>query len=99
MKAQLIQLELLQEMDRICKKCGIRYNIIAGTLLGATAPWWKPQEIEARYENPQQNEKFFYKFLGDGLRYEISNFAAAANGNVKIEYKLKAEDSVALAGI
>lgn len=43
-RVQLIQLELLTEVDRICKKCGIRYNIIAGTLLGAVRhggyiPW------------------------------------------------------------
>lgn len=41
---QMIQLEMLTEVDRICKKCGIRYNIIAGTLLGAVRhggyiPW------------------------------------------------------------
>jgi len=34
-KIQLIQLEMLEEVDRICRKCGIQYNIIAGTLLGA----------------------------------------------------------------
>lgn len=34
-KIQMIQLEMLIEVDRICKKCGIHYNIIAGTLLGA----------------------------------------------------------------
>lgn len=34
-QVQLIQLEMLSEVDRICKKCGIKYNIIAGTLLGA----------------------------------------------------------------
>ena len=43
-RVQLIQLELLVEVDRICKKSGIRYNIIAGTLLGAVRhggyiPW------------------------------------------------------------
>ena len=32
---QMIELEMLVEVDRICKKCGIQYNIIAGTLLGA----------------------------------------------------------------
>ncbi len=34
-KIQMIQLEMLIEVDRICRKCGIHYNIIAGTLLGA----------------------------------------------------------------
>lgn len=32
---QMIQLEMLIEVDRICKKHNIHYNIIAGTLLGA----------------------------------------------------------------
>ncbi len=43
-KIQMVQLEMLIEVDRICKKCGIKYNIIAGTLLGAVRhggyiPW------------------------------------------------------------
>lgn len=43
-QVQLIQLEMLIEVDRICKKCDIKYNIIAGTLLGAVRhggyiPW------------------------------------------------------------
>jgi lipopolysaccharide cholinephosphotransferase len=41
---QAVQVELLREIDRICKKCGIKYCIIAGTLLGAVRhkkhiPW------------------------------------------------------------
>lgn len=32
---QIIEVEMLQEVDRICKKCGIKYCISAGTQLGA----------------------------------------------------------------
>ncbi len=43
-QVQLTQLEMLKEVDRICSLCNIRYNIIAGTLLGAVRhkgyiPW------------------------------------------------------------
>lgn len=41
---QMIELEMLIEVNRICKKCGIHYTIIAGTMLGAVRhggfiPW------------------------------------------------------------
>lgn len=32
---QMIELEMLIEVDRVCRKCNIHYNIIAGTMLGA----------------------------------------------------------------
>ncbi|MDE7312844.1 MAG: LicD family protein [Eubacterium sp.] len=43
-RLQMTELELLIEADRICRKCQIHYNIIAGTLLGAVRhggfiPW------------------------------------------------------------
>lgn len=35
----------------------------------------------------------------DGLRYEISDFVSAMNGFEKSDYKLTAEESIAIAGI
>ena len=34
-KIQEIQKVLIAEVDRICKKCGIHYNMVGGTMLGA----------------------------------------------------------------
>ena len=57
---QLIQLEMLIEVDRICKKCDIHYNIIAGTLLGAVRhggyiPW--DDDADVAFLRPEY-EKF-----------------------------------------
>ena len=38
------------------------------------APWWKTEYYEVRYENINRNAKYFYKFEGEGLRYEIVEF-------------------------
>ena len=75
--------------------------IISGTrgYIKVTAPWWKTQEFEVCYEDTSQNERYFVKFLGDGLRYEISDFVSAMNGFEKSDYKLTAEESIAIAGI
>lgn len=59
-KIQMIQLEMLVEVDRICKKCGIKYNIIAGTLLGAVRhggyiPW--DDDADVAFLRPEY-EKF-----------------------------------------
>lgn len=50
--------------------------VISGTrgYVYVPAPWWKTDYFELRYENPADTEKDFYKFSGDGLRYEIVEF-------------------------
>lgn len=75
--------------------------IISGTrgYIKVTAPWWKTQEFEVCYEDISQNERYFVKYLGEGLRYELSDFVSALNGFEKSEYKLTAEESVEIAGI
>ena len=59
-KLQMIQLEMLTEVDRICRKCNIQYNIIAGTLLGAIRhkgyiPW--DDDADVAFLRPEY-EKF-----------------------------------------
>ena len=38
------------------------------------APWWKTEYFEARFEDINKNMKYFYKFQGEGLRYELAEF-------------------------
>lgn len=63
------------------------------------APWWKTQNFEVRYENSSMNEKYFTKFLGDGLRYEIGEFVFALNGNETKISKLSSEESVCMSAL
>jgi len=75
--------------------------LIAGTkgYIVAEAPWWKTSYFEVWYENPGEVEKYSEHFLGDGLRYEISDFLSMINGNDQSGFKLTRGESVALAGI
>lgn len=50
--------------------------VISGTrgYIYVPAPWWKTEYFELRFEDPDKAEKNFYKFSGDGLRYELTEF-------------------------
>jgi len=75
--------------------------LISGTkgYIVAEAPWWKTSYFEVHHENPGDVEKYSDRFLGDGLRYEISDFLSMINGSSKSEFKLTRSESVAMAGI
>lgn len=53
--------------------------IIAGTkgYVYVPAPWWKTDYFEIRYEDQENNKRYFYQLDGEGIRYEIVNFAKA----------------------
>lgn len=50
--------------------------VISGTrgYIYVPAPWWKTDYFEIRFEDAGDTEKYFYKFMGDGLRYELVEF-------------------------
>lgn len=52
---------------------------VAGTkgYVYVPAPWWKTDYFEVRYEDQNLNKKYFYPFVGEGLRYEIKDFVAS----------------------
>lgn len=51
--------------------------IISGTkgYIYVPAPWWKTEYFEVRYENQENNRRYFYQLDGEGIRYELVSFA------------------------
>ncbi len=75
--------------------------LISGTkgYIVAEAPWWKTVYFEVHYESPKDVEKYSDRFLGDGLRYELSDFLSMINGSNKSNFKLTRSESVAFAEV
>lgn len=63
------------------------------------APWWKTDYFELRYENSDDNKKFFYKWDGAGLRYEIQEFASCIYNHRFSSSRLRRRDSICMASI
>ena len=71
--------------------------IISGTkgYIYVPAPWWKTDYFEIRYENMNDNKKYFYQLDGEGIRYELVAFTKAiehgkllANIDLDTTYKI-----------
>lgn len=50
--------------------------IVTGTTgyIYVPAPWWKTDYFEVRYEDQNDNKRFFYQLDGEGIRYEVLSF-------------------------
>ena len=74
---------------------------IAGTkgYVYVPAPWWKTDYFEVRYEDQNKNKKYFYPYLGDGLRYEIKDFVSAILSKDYVFSKLTKDEIITMAEI
>lgn len=62
--------------------------IISGTkgYIYVPAPWWKTDYFEVRYENQNDNKRYFYQLEGEGIRYEFVEFLRSIrDGNTKFK--------------
>lgn len=71
--------------------------IVTGTkgYIYVPAPWWKTDYFEVRFENPADNKRCFYQLDGEGIRYEIVEFAKAIESG-KYGLNVKKETSKAI---
>lgn len=86
--------------------CGLGAKSEGRLLIGGTqgyidveAPWWKTTYFETHYENPGVIDRYSEGYLGEGFRYEISDFLYAIHGNEKHKFRLTAGESTAMADI
>lgn len=75
--------------------------VISGTkgYIYVPAPWWLTSFFEVRYENQTKNKKYFYSYDGEGLRYEIQEFISMIINKRRSCYKLRRNESIAIAEI
>lgn len=75
--------------------------VVAGTrgYVYVSAPWWKTEHFETRFENPADNRRYYFRFEGDGLRYELAEFAQLIQFGQSESFRLRQLESVTMAGI
>lgn len=98
---------ILQYNRAVCSfKLGLGVKTEGNLIISGTkgyayvpAPWWKTDYFELRYEDLNQNKKYFYKWDGDGLRYEIQEFMSCIVNNRFSSARLRREESITMAKI
>ena len=63
------------------------------------APWWLTDYFEFRYEDQNENKKFFYKWDGFGLRYEIQEFISSIINHRLSSSRLRRRESIQMAAV
>ena len=63
------------------------------------APWWKTDYFELRYEDQNENKKFFYKWDGFGLRYELQEFISCIINKRFSSARLRRRESIQMAAV
>lgn len=63
------------------------------------APWWLTDYFELRYEDQNENKKFFYKWDGFGLRYEIQEFISSILNHRLSNSRLRRRESIQMAAV
>ena len=73
--------------------------VVAGSAgyIYVPAPWWLTEYFEARFEDSRKSKKYYYKFDGDGLRYELAEFASMIRSGTPESFKLRPAESIAIA--
>jgi predicted dehydrogenase len=72
--------------------------VISGTkgYIYIPAPWWLTKDFFIRYEDPNIKSSYHYDVEGDGIRYEIAEFATRIKRNKKKSPRLKPKDMLAI---
>ena len=91
----------------ICSfKLGLRVKTEGNLVISGTkgyayvpAPWWKTDYFELRYEDQNQNKKYFYKWEGEGLRYEIQEWMSCIVNHRLTSTRLRRHESIAMARV
>lgn len=50
------------------------------------APWWKTDYFEIRYEDQNENKRYFYQLDGEGIRFELVAFIRSIKSDRNISY-------------
>ena len=74
--------------------------IISGTrgYIYVPAPWWKTEYFEIRYEDSNENKRFFYQLDNEGINYELVSFYKDVETKTAVPHISK-EISLEIAGI